>query len=135
MGDHETLSFKISLYRHEYGSSGGLTKQEVRRLAIDREVSTSFKHLKEKLVNKFPVLLSPSEYSVMWKDSDKELIIIEDNDDLKIALADMKGPVYYLDVQFTSRHKEENSGRSIGNNVSDIELKWRHYWLTTSSRI
>ena len=101
MGDQTTVSYKVYLYKQEYATPKG-PALEVRRIGIDRDVSTSFTYLKEKLASVFPVLgRTTVKYSLVWEDDENEWITILSDEELVIALTEMVGPVYKLHVQFT----------------------------------
>ena len=102
MGDQTTVSYKVYLYKQEYSTPKG-PALEVRRVGIDRDVSTSFAYLKEKLASVFPVLgRTKTKYSVVWEDDENEWITIRSDEELVIALTEMAGPVYKVHVQFTT---------------------------------
>ena len=102
MGDQTTVSYKVYMYKQEYSTPKG-PALEVRRIGIDRDVSTSFAYLKEKLASVFPVLgRTKAKYSVLWQDDENEWITIRSDEELVIALTEMAGPVYKLHVQFTA---------------------------------
>ena len=56
------VSFKVTLWSKknstERGVGGGREKEEVRRISVDSDVSTSFTYITEKLASVFPVLKS-----------------------------------------------------------------------------
>jgi len=107
MGDQTTVSYKVYLYKQEYSTPKGQAL-EVRRIGIDRDVSTSFAYLKEKLASVFPVLgRTKTKYSVVWQDEENEWITIRSDEELVIALTEMAGPVYKLHVQF--QHDENDT--------------------------
>ena len=65
MGDQPTVSYKVYLYKQDYATPKG-PALEVRRIGIDRDVSTSFAYLKEKLISVFPILgRTKHQYSVI----------------------------------------------------------------------
>jgi hypothetical protein len=72
MGDQTTVSYKVYLYKQEYSTPKG-PAHEVRRVGVDRDVSTSFPYLKEKLASAFPVLRrTKTKYTVVWKDEEND---------------------------------------------------------------
>ena len=110
MGEQSTVSYKVYLYKQEYATPKGAAL-EVRRVGVDRDVSSSFTYLKEKLASVFPVLgRTKTKYSILWQDEENEWITIRSDEELVIALTEMAGPVYKLHIQFTT--DDNNNGRS-----------------------
>ena len=111
MGEQSTVSYKVYLYKQEYATPKGAAL-EVRRVGVDRDVSSSFTYLKEKLASVFPVLgRTKTKYSILWQDEENEWITIRSDEELVIALTEMAGPVYKLHIQFTT-DDNNNNGRS-----------------------
>ena len=109
MGEQATVSYKVYLYKQEYATPKGAAL-EVRRVGVDRDVSSSFTYLKEKLASVFPVLgRTKTKYSILWQDEENEWITIRSDEELVIALTEMAGPVYKLHIQFTT---DDNNGKS-----------------------
>ena len=55
------VSFKVTLWSKKSSNErgvGGREKEEVRRISVDSDVSTSFTYITEKLASVFPVLKS-----------------------------------------------------------------------------
>ena len=116
MSDQKIVSYKIYLYKEECATPKG-PALEVRRIGIDRDVSTSVEYIKEKLISIFPVLgRTKTRYFLMWKDEENEWITIRTDNDLVIALTEMSGPVYRLYIQFTA---DNETG---GNHASSFDL-------------
>ena len=119
MGDQTTVSYKVYLYK-DWTKEQAL---EVRRVGIDRDVSTSFTYLKEKLASVFPVLgRTKTKYSVVWQDEENEWITIRSDEELVIALTEMAGPVYKLHVQFTNDDTDAKS-TSIFDLMGDLKVE------------
>ena len=109
MGDQTTVSYKVYLYKQEYSTPKG-PALEVRRVGIDRDVSTSFAYLKEKLASVFPILgRTKTKSTIVWQDEENEWITIRSDEELVIALTEMEGPVYKLHVQFTNDDNDTKS--------------------------
>ena len=119
MGEQSTVSYKVYLYKQEYSTPKGAAL-EVRRVGVDRDVSSSFTYLKEKLASVFPVLgRTKTKYSILWQDEENEWITIRSDEELVIALTEMAGPVYKLHIQFTTEDNAVKSG-SIFDLMEDI---------------
>ncbi len=118
MGEN-SVSFKVSLL-----SEDSSAKAEVRRFVVDREVSTSLIFLKEKLVDLFPGELRGKNVKISWRDEDGDDVTIGSDDELIIALTEMKGPVYKLDVAAFTKNKNGSnaSGNANGNDVGEEHL-------------
>merc|ERR1711935_536032 len=89
----ETVPYKVFLAK---GSEKIDT--EVRRFGVDKDVSSSFTYLKEKMAIVFPSLGPAAEFSVSWTDSDRDMVTIATDEELIIALTEMVGPLYKLHV-------------------------------------
>jgi hypothetical protein len=121
MGDQPTVSYKVYLYKQEYATPKG-PALEVRRIGIDRDVSTSYAYLKEKLVSVFPILgRTKNQYSVIWQDEENEWITIRTDEELVIALTEMAGPVYKLHVQFATDENDVKSTSIFGLFEDDVK--------------
>merc|ERR1711963_1214991 len=73
-----------------------LEKLEVRRFVVPQDCSTSLVYLKEKIRNIFNV--GRSDCKVFWIDEDNDHVAIETDEELVIALQELNGPVYKLQV-------------------------------------
>merc|ERR1719228_2750321 len=109
----ETVSFKVFLKDSENAGN-----DEVRRFVLDRDVSTSFTYLQEKLCSVFPQL-KQKIFSISWTDEDGDSVTIGLDEELIIALTEMSGPLYKLVVNMKSQKIEEHTKK--GKNVSDYE--------------
>merc|ERR1712236_43171 len=98
----ETVSYKVFLKDKE-------NAEEVRRFVVDKDVSTSFTYLQEKLCTVFPQL-KQRIFSVSWTDEDGDNVTIGMDEELIIALTEMPGPVYKLKVVVKNEEKSTNSG-------------------------
>merc|ERR1712018_408411 len=87
----ENVSFKVSLL-----SEDSLIKTEVRRFVVPQDCSTSLIYLKEKIRTIFN--LGRSTCKVSWRDEDCDDVTIETDEELLIALQELNGPVYKLQV-------------------------------------
>jgi len=103
MGDN--VSFKVYLKNIE--------EQEVRRFVIDKNVSTSFDYLLEKLRVVFPQIQG-SSFTVGWTDEDGDHVNISSDEELIIALTEMAGPLYKLTVTVKKPAGRETGGAGGG---------------------
>jgi len=97
----DNVSFKVVLKDKE-------TEDELRRFVVDKEVSTSFPYLQEKLCLVFPQL-KQKIFSVTWTDDDGDMVTIATDEELIIALTEMPGPVYKLKVDVKSPKKTDDA--------------------------
>eukprot|EP00092_Neocalanus_flemingeri_P035031 GFUD01038119.1.p1 GENE.GFUD01038119.1~~GFUD01038119.1.p1 ORF type:complete len:426 (-),score=140.12 GFUD01038119.1:81-1358(-) len=95
-----SVSFKVCL-------NAGNQESEVRKFMADKEVSTSFTHLQEKLFSTFPALRR-SNFKIHWTDADGDEVMLTGDEELIIALNEMKGPVYRFSIK-TSGEKSQKS--------------------------
>ena len=93
--DINGVSYKISLLTEAV--NGSKTKCEVRRFVVPQDCSTSVDYLRDKLKYLFGNNIS-NGFKITWKDEEGDNIKIESDEDLIIALHEMKGPLYRLSV-------------------------------------
>jgi len=101
----DTISFKVNL--KEDGR-----EDELRRMQVEKDVSTSFSYLQEKLCLLFPHLKQKT-FSINWTDEDGDIITITDDEQLGIALTEMQGPVYKFCVNVKSRKETKGKTEDI----------------------
>merc|ERR1712212_625881 len=82
-------------------------ENELRRFVVDKEVSTSFSYLQEKMCLVFPQL-KQKIFTISWTDEDGDIVTIATDEELIIALTEMSGPVYKLIVNIKSQKKSED---------------------------
>ncbi len=137
MADHPNgVHYKATLVRYDVNVS-----PEVRRFCIDRDVSTNlgkWRHLETfvpkpssftslytlfaaylqgKLVSLFPPLRR-EQYTVTWTDNDDDTVTIGSDEELVIALTDMKGPVYKVTVIVKDKKRQEKE--SMENSKGEV---------------
>ena len=85
----EQVSFKVSLNE----------KSQVRRFEVPQDCSTSYVYLKEKLRSVFgQELLGNSGFNISWQDHEGDIVTVETDEELLIALNELKGPVYKFNI-------------------------------------
>jgi hypothetical protein len=85
----EQVSFKVSLNE----------KSQVRRFEVPQDCSTSYIYLKEKLKSVFgQELLGNSGFNITWQDHEGDIVTVETDEELLIALNELKGPVYKFNL-------------------------------------
>merc|ERR1711971_1205774 len=85
----EQVSFKVSLNE----------KSQVRRFEVPQDCSTSYVYLKEKLRSVFgQELLGNSGFNITWQDHEGDIVTVETDEELLIALNELKGPVYKFNL-------------------------------------
>merc|ERR1712156_700718 len=92
----EQVSYKVTLLANQDDKSGE-TKSEVRRFVVPQDCSTSMVYLKEKLRSIFGRQVE-NGMKITWRDEDGDDVCIESDEELVIALHEMKGPLYKLSV-------------------------------------
>merc|ERR1711970_1378225 len=114
----ETWAFKVFLKDSENPGN-----DEVRRFVLDRDVSTSFTYLQEKLCAVSPQL-KQKIFSISWTDEDGDSVTIGLDEELIIALTEMSGPLYKLVVNVKSQNIEENTKK--GKSDASQESQTHH---------
>merc|ERR1711971_9677 len=85
----EQVSFKVSLNE----------KSQVRRFEVPQDCSTSYVYLKEKLRSVFgQELHGNSGFNISWQDHEGDIVTVETDEELLIALNELKGPVYKFNL-------------------------------------
>merc|ERR1712004_525067 len=92
----EQVSYKVTLLANQNDKSGE-TKSEVRRFVVPQDCSTSMVYLKEKLRSIFGRQVE-NGMKITWRDEDGDDVCIESDEELVIALHEMKGPLYKLSL-------------------------------------
>merc|ERR1712079_757205 len=92
---------------------------EVRRFVVPQDCSSSLIYLKEKIRTIFN--LGRSNCKVSWKDEDNDDVTIETDEELLIALQELVGPVYKLQVvkteaDFIPDHSNAGNGNTNQEN-------------------
>ena len=103
----DKLNFKIDLQRQP--EKNKKTHRNISRITLDNtndgNIFDILKHSIRKENSQF--IQSSEELQLFWKDMDGDLIMIQNNDGLQIAMSEMVGPLYRLNVIVG---KEENKG-------------------------
>ena len=105
----EQVSFKVSLNE----------KSQVRRFEVPQDCSTSYIYLKEKLKSVFgQELLGNSGFNISWQDHEGDIVTVETDEELLIALNELKGPVYKFNLVPSKVRKSLNQKVSGIRNLS-----------------
>jgi len=108
----EKVSFKVSF-----------TKEDqiclVRRFEVPQDCSTSYLYLKEKLRSIFSDELGASGFTITWQDQEEDIVSVESDEELIIAMQELKGPVYKFTVSSfkASSNGEEQERHHRGGEV------------------
>merc|ERR1711963_586077 len=94
-----SVSFKVTLSKGE--------DQETRRFLVDQDVASSLVYLKQKIATLFPALRM-SEPVLSWVDEDGDEVAVASDEELKVALAALPGPVFKFRVRLTDTRKDGN---------------------------
>jgi len=115
----DTVSFKVYLKDQE---------EEVRRFVIDKDVSTSHDYLIEKLKTVFPQLKNLN-FSISWTDEDGDNVTIGNDEELIIALTEMTGPLYKINVVVKKAEKRNAPvNEAVGGEAESEQAV--HYGVT-----
>ncbi|XP_076147941.1 sequestosome-1 [Alosa pseudoharengus] len=80
--------------------------REIRRFAIDQDVSTSFEYLKGKVVDVFGNLRN-GPFQMFYKDEDDDLIAFSSDDELMMGLSGVKDGTFRLFIKERKEHKKD----------------------------
>ena len=107
-----SVSYKVSL-------TTANQEPDVRRFMVDKEVTTSFAHLQEKLFTIFPAL-KRSDFTIRWTDADSDEVTVTCDDDLIVAMTEMKGPIYKFSIKTTGGIKREERKSALPATVHPV---------------
>merc|ERR1712110_1343779 len=101
-------SFKVTLIQGD--------ELETRRFVLDE--ATRFSHLQQKIASIFPAL-DQREPVLSWLDDEGDEVTIANDEELKLALAAMTGPVYKLRVRLGGKKRgdEHQAGAGAGGEL------------------
>ena len=102
-----SLSFKVTLIHED--------EQETRRFVLNEDTATRFSNIQQKITSIFPAL-DQREPLVSWLDDEGDEVRISNDEELKLALAAMPGPVVKLRVRLGGK-KEEGEQCQTGGEV------------------
>merc|ERR1712240_603923 len=103
-------------------------EEEVRRFVIDKDVSTSHDYLIEKLKTVFPQLKNLN-FSISWTDEDGDNVIIGNDEELIIALTEIPGPLYKINVVVKKAEKRNAPvNEAVGGEAESEQAV--HYGVT-----
>jgi len=88
----EQVSFKVSL------STEKDPKSQIRRFEVPQDCSTSYIYLKEKLRSIFPQELENSGFKITWQDQEGDIVTVDTDEELFIAMNEIEGPVFKFDI-------------------------------------
>ena len=96
--EKDNVSFKVYL-------KTAVGEQEVRRFLTERNTSTDYNLLMEKLWMMFPQL-QDSDFSLTWTDSEGDTINVNTDEELSIALSEMPGEPYKLNLNIKTDRRD-----------------------------
>ncbi|XP_039509680.1 sequestosome-1 [Pimephales promelas] len=82
--------------------------KEIRRFAVDQDVSTSFDYLNRKVLDVF-VGLGTAPFQMHYKDEDGDLIAFSSDDELMMGLALVKEDTFRLFIKQRKEHRRDSS--------------------------
>ena len=88
----DSVIFKVSL---KFEDSH---KSEVRMFILPQDSSTSLVSFKEKLTSTFALDLHQIMFKISWSDGDGDDVTIGDEEEFRISMQQMEGPVYKFHV-------------------------------------
>ena len=95
----EQVSFKVSLDE----------KSQVRRFLVPQDCSTSYVYLKEKLRSVFGQEIANSGFDISWQDNEEDIVTVESDEELLIAMNELEGPVYKFNLVPSKVRKSLNT--------------------------
>ena len=77
---------------------------------MEKDISASFSSLKQRLLEVFPQL-QQKIFSMFWSDKDADMVTIDSDEELAIALAEMPPPVFKIVIKVKA---QENGRNGLG---------------------
>ena len=99
-----SLSYKVIFIAENQES-------EVRRFTSE-EIGNSFSSLNKNLSSVFPSLRTYN-FTLQWTDDEGDEVTITGDEDLAVAMTEMKGPVYKFVIKTTAKKNDETLPESI----------------------
>ena len=101
-----TRTFKFKVQVHREGEEDSLEEKRNRRVEVEGSNEVLYARLKEALMK--ALKLAENAFRICYKDEENDVVDIESNDELLIALKVLKGPIFKIFIQIK---KSENSGK------------------------
>merc|ERR1711936_1283756 len=76
--------------------------------------------LQQKIYQLFPDL-STKKHFLSWTDEDGDAITISNDEDFQIALTEISGPIYKVDVNVTGTKKLEKDAKDKHSDIEDVK--------------
>uniref|UniRef100_A0A8C1X0N4 Protein ref(2)P n=1 Tax=Cyprinus carpio TaxID=7962 RepID=A0A8C1X0N4_CYPCA len=86
--------------------------KEIRRFAVDQDVSTSFEYLQRKVLDVF-VGLRTAPFQMYYKDEDGDMIAFSSDDELMMGLALVKDGTFRVNIKQRKEHKRDPSPHGV----------------------
>merc|ERR1712226_1392879 len=99
-----SLSFKVTLIQGN--------EQETRRFVLNEDTASRFSDLKTKITSIFPAL-DQRKPVVSWLDEEGDEVRIANDEEMKLALAAMTGPVFKLRVRLGGKKEGEQQAGEV----------------------
>merc|ERR1712226_831325 len=99
-----SLSFKVTLIQGN--------EQETRRFVLNEDTASRFSDLKTKITSIFPAL-DQRKPVVSWLDKEGDEVRIANDEEMKLALAAMTGPVFKLRVRLGGKKEGEQQAGEL----------------------
>ena len=65
---------------------------------MPQDCSTSYVYLKEKLRSVFGQEIANSGFDISWQDNEEDIVTVESDEELLIAMNELEGPVYKFNL-------------------------------------
>jgi len=95
----DSVSFKVYCQKRDC--------KDIRRFCLGKDLSSSFSYLQKKLFDFYPEIRT---FSLLWTDEEGDLILVSNDEDLRIALAEMKGPLFKFVMKPDEKDNYKNQG-------------------------
>jgi len=96
----DSVSFKVYCHKND--------RQDIRRFCLEKSLSSSYSYLQKRLFDFYPEIRT---FSLLWTDEEGDMIMVSNDEDLKIALAEMKGPLFKFVIKPIEKDNSKIQGK------------------------
>ncbi|KAG7465360.1 hypothetical protein MATL_G00175550 [Megalops atlanticus] len=97
-------------------------QREIRRFAVDQDVSTSFEYLNRKVADVFQSLRNAT-YQMYYKDEDGDMIAFSSDDELMMGLSCVKDDTFRIFIKEKKEHKRDFHPQGFQGAVAGTRFK------------
>ncbi|XP_078602752.1 sequestosome-1-like isoform X2 [Branchiostoma floridae x Branchiostoma japonicum] len=113
------MSLTVKAYLERSGGSADQPAHEIRRFAMDPDVSSNYDYLSRKVAQVFPSLSDPGDFKLFWKDGEGDLVSFSSDEELLEALGFVNDGIFRIYVKVSGGGPSQPDGIFHPNVVCD----------------